>query len=285
MQPYLPDADLGWRRSKESHVWLGLDVLAICLTVAVGVVVVTYFVRKKGFARVSLAMEVLAGLVLLIPLFALLGGAPPEGASEAQPVAEARSIESGIAGSLPNLPSGRYVIVEQRDAAVAAQLVAGGEHFEARFAGGLKGFLQFDPSDLLQPVMAEIEVNAKSIETGIELRDTHALEELKPETYPTLRFKFEQLTSAQNEGETLLFEAVGSVFLGGRTHQVPIAGSVARISPALSEKLGVAFDAPHLLVKASLRLHLPDTIIGNDGTFDRNEVPVLITLILKHSEK
>lgn len=285
MQPYLPDADLGWRRSEESHVWLGLDVLAICLAVAVGAVFVTYFVRKKGFAHVSLAIEVLAGVVLLIPLFALLGGAPPEGAREAQPVAEDRSIASGIVGSLPNLPSGRYVIVEQKDAAVAAQLVAGGEEFEARFAGGLKGFLEFDPSDLSQPVSAEIEVDAKSIKTGIELRDKHALEELKPETYPTLRFKFENLTSAQNESETLLFEATGSVFLGGRTHHVPIAGSVARISPALAARLGVAFDAPHLLVKASLRLHLPDTIIENDGTFDRNDVPVLITLILKHTEK
>ena len=52
LKPYLPDPDLGWRRSDDSYVWLGLDVLAICVAVAIGVVVVTYFVRKKGFARV-----------------------------------------------------------------------------------------------------------------------------------------------------------------------------------------------------------------------------------------
>jgi len=285
LQPYLPDADLGWRRSEDSHLWLGLDVIAICLAVAFGVVVVTYFVRKKGFARVSLAMEVLAGLVILVPLFALLGGSPPDNARETQPRENIRSIASGIRGSLPSLPSGRYVIIEQKDAAVAAQLVAGGEKFEARFAGGLRGFLQFDPSDLSKPLSAEIEVEAKSVKTGIDLRDTHALEELKPDKYPTLRFKFGQLTSAQNEGETLLFEAAGQVFLGGRTHELPISGSIQRISPALSEKLGVSRDSPHILIKASLSLNLADTIIENDGTFDTNEVPVLITLLLKHMEK
>ncbi len=285
LKPYLPDADLGWRRSEDSYLWLGLDLLGICLAVAIVVIVVTYFVRKKRFARVSLAMEGLAGLVVLIPLLAFIGGAPPDNARETQPEEEARTIESGIAGSLPNLPAGRYVIIEQKDAAVAAQMVAGGEKFEARFAGGLEGFLEFNPGDLAQPIRAEIQVDAKSIKTGIDLRDTHALAELKPEKFPTLRFKFGQMTSAQNEGDTLLFEAAGSVFLGDRTHELPFSGSISTISPALAEKLGVTLDAPHLLVKASLTLTLADTIIENDGTFDKDEVPVLITLILKHTKK
>ena len=62
------------------------------------------------------------------------------------------------------------------------------------------------------------------------------------------------------------------------------AGPLRDVGPELGKKLSLE-PGRHLLVQAGFTLDLRETVIGNDGTFDRDQVPVSVTLILKPSEK
>lgn len=284
-QPYVPDPNLRWRKTTEEFVWLGLDSLGLVLGVLLGVMVVVWLLRRKGFSRLIRGAEGLASLVVLIPLWAFLSGNPPEGAVETQGSSIVKALDPGSRGALPELPKGEYVAIEHPDSAVAAKLVAGGETFEARFASGFSGQLVFDPAEPSAGISAQFQVDAASVKTGIDLRNEHAQKDLNVTEHPHLRFTLSELHSTNRVGDKLLFEASGEVFLGGRTHGVKIAGSFTEISETLAKDLAIQATAPHVLVQAEFNLQLPETIIGNDGTFDKDKVPVAITLILSHSEK
>lgn len=282
---YLPDSDLGWRRTTEHFTWLGLDAVLGLAALSLGTFVVIYFLHKRGRASRFVQMVLLLPLAatLIVPIYAFASGLPGKGARETRPGLAFEAPSGGIHASLPGLPSGRYTALAHGDAAITAQLRAGGDTFEARFAGGLEGTWIADPSDLSQPMQATVSVLASSIETGIDLRNEHAREELQPKKYPKVQFTLGEIQSTQADGESVRFAANGEFVLGGRSHEKQVTGRLTAIGPELKEKLGLG-DGTYVLVQAQLTLDISETILGNDGTFDTNEIPVAATLILKHTE-
>ena len=63
MQLYVPDDDLGWRRTKESFAWLGLDALVVLVGITLGVGLLVHLLARRG--RFSPTMQ-----KLLWPLLA-----------------------------------------------------------------------------------------------------------------------------------------------------------------------------------------------------------------------
>ncbi len=287
---YVADPDLGWRRTDDGYVWLGLDALAISVSTAIGIFLIIWLIGRRGegvpkILRVlPTAAKIVAPFTLVFPLFTFVKGAPPSGAREVMPSIVVEAPTDGITASLKGAPAGRYEVVAHADAAIRATLEAGGEAFEARFAGGLSGFLDADPSKLVASVTAEVSVRTDSIDTGIALRNEHALEDLEPKKHPTIGFALTKLTSTAEAEQGISFAAEGHALLGGRKHEAPIVGTLRLVDSTLQSKLGLD-SGTYLLVQASLSLHLPETIVGNDGTFDKDDVPIAVTLILKHKEK
>lgn len=286
MQLYLPDPDLGWRRSKESFIWLGLDAALALFALALGSYLVLRLVYKRWpqGPGVQWAVWLLLATTLLVPALAFASGHPGKGARETPGGIAVEAPTGGVAASLSGLPAGTYTVIEHRDAAISAQLVAGGEAFEARFAGGLQGVWIADPGDLSQPMQARISVRTDSIETGIPLRNQHALEDLEPASFPKIEFTLQRLDSTRADDEGVQFAALGEFALGGKTHQAQVTGTLREVGPDLRKKLSLQ-QGQHLLVRAGFTLDLRETVIGNDGTFDKDQVPVNVTLILQHSEK
>ena len=144
-RPYLPDPDLGWRRSDEAYVWLGLDALASTFFLALAIGGAAFYLRRRERLLGAPAPRLRAILValslpsLVLPLLAFASGLPADEGRETRPLRRASAPESGIAGALPDLPSGSYELLPHPEAALVARLEAGGEVFEARFAGGLEG--------------------------------------------------------------------------------------------------------------------------------------------------
>lgn len=284
---YLADADLGWRRTEEGYTWLGLDVVMLLLVVTIGIFLVVRFAggrQHRAAKALVVAAKLASVLVIALPLYALLGGAPPAGAKDTLPNTSIAAPSSGIAASLSVLPPGRYLVVPHADAAITAKLEAGGETFDARFAGGLAGYWEATPSDLGLPMSAQVSVETTSIDTGIELRNEHAKEDLKPAKFPTIDFELGELTSTESSGQGVAFAASGALTLGGRVHVVPVVGTLRAVDDTLRTKLALG-DGTFVLLQASLELNIRETIIGNDGTFDVDTVPIAVTLILQHSEK
>lgn len=283
---YVTDVDLGWRRTEDAFAWLGLDAVGLLAGCAVAayLTVRTFGARTSYGARLIVnGTRSLALLTLLIPLYAFATGAPPSGAKESRPSAAISTPRDGIRASLPGLPSGNYRVIEHPQSAIVAKLSAGGEVFDARFAGNLVGNWNATPSDLRMPMTAIVSVSASSIETGIDLRNKHALEDLRPKQYPKIEFHLESLTSTERRGDNVTFAADGKVTMGGKTHVVDVVGTLKPIGDELRTKLGLP-TAVYVLLQANLSLNLKETIIGNDGTFDFDDVPISVTLILEHTE-
>lgn len=287
LKVYLPDADLGWRRTEEGFSWIGLDLVVILLALAVGVYLSVRFLGKRPHVLAKLvvgASKTLALVSLLVPLYFFLGGAPPSGAKDSLPSTAITAPTSGILASLPDLPAGRYDVVPHADAAVTAKLKAGGEVFDARFSGGLEGYWEATPSDLSKPMKAHVTVLADSIETGIDLRNEHALDDLKPKAFPRIEFHLGDVVSTEQTDNAVTFAASGEAHLGDRVHAAKVLGTLRAVDDALLAKLELA-PGTYVLLQASLSINIRETIIGNDGTFDVDDVPIAVTLILKHSEK
>lgn len=284
---YLVDPDLGWRRTEAGYTWLGLDLIAVLVAVTIGVFLVLRFAgsrQHRAAKALALAAKLASVLVIAVPLYALLGGAPPSGARDTLPSSSIAAPTNGIEASLTALPPGRYLVVPHPDAAITAKLNAGGETFDARFAGGLTGYWEATPGDLGLPMSAQISVQAGSIDTGIALRDEHAKEDLKPATFPTIDFSLGDLTSTESSERGVAFAASGALTLGGRVHVAPVVGTLRPVDETLRTKLGLE-GGIFVLLQASLELNIRETIVGNDGTFDVDTVPIAVTLILEHSEK
>mgnify|MGYP003631829321 FL=1 len=283
---YLPDSDLGWRRTEEGFTWIGLDLVAVLVALTIGVFLSIRFLgeRRHLVAKwLVRASRVFAVIAPLLPLYFFLGGAPPSGAKDSLPNTVIEAPTNGILASLPGLPAGRYEVVPHADAAVTAKLKAGGEVFDARFAGGLAGYWEATPSDLSQAMKAEVSVLSEAIETGIDLRNEHALADLKPSEFPRIAFHLGNVVSTEKADAAVAFAAAGEVHLGGKVHGAEVLGTLRAVDAALREKLQLP-PGIHVLLQASLSINIKETIIGNDGTFDVDDVPIAVTLILKHSE-
>lgn len=282
---YVPDPDLGWTIAPEHPVWLGLEISAIIAALAAALIVAGFVIKRLEVRRrrpvLRAASWLVAAAPLAIPLFAFASGGAPAGARDTLPASRAVVLEEGIQGSL-DLPSGRYVVVPHSGSAITAKVTAGGEAFEARFAGDLLGSIEIAPRALGTQPAGDISVATASVDTGIGERSKHARDGyLLAAAHPRLTFTLGKLVATRQDTANLVaFRARGTITLIGRTHEVEVVGTIARPDAAGLARLGLAGDV--LIVSAHLSIPIKDTALASDAAdFDGDQIPVHVSLLLR----
>ncbi|HEY0250026.1 MAG TPA: YceI family protein, partial [Kofleriaceae bacterium] len=228
---YVPDPDLGWRVSSQHPIWLGLEVIAVLVAMAIGLAGLTWFLkaRKPRLAAILAKLGwVGAALAVAVPVAAFASGPGPLDARDTLPPSAAVKLEGGIEGTL-SAPAGAYQIVQHEGTAVTAHLSAGHEEFDARFPS-VAGQWAGDPGDLAKPMHAQITVTTASIDTGVGERSKHAREAyLHADQFPNIAVELANVTAVrQTAPNEVAFRAPGSVHLLGKTHTVEITGTLQR---------------------------------------------------------
>jgi len=285
---YIPDPDLGWRVSTAHPVWIGIDVCAIVAAFAIGLTIGGYVVRRRESrrrVRSSLLRAVtwtLGAITTLVPLAAFASGSRPSGAIEALPFDAAPPLAGTISGEL-DAPAGRYEVVAHEGTSITARVSAGGETFDARFAGDVEGFWRGNPHDLASPTTATVSVAAASVDTGVRTRSKHARTKyLEADTYPRITVEVDQLLAAQPAATgSVHFTARGTLSLVGRTHSITIAGTLQRADPAALERLHLT--GAILLVKATFSIAIKQALASHAGAFDNDVIPISVSLVLRHA--
>jgi polyisoprenoid-binding protein YceI len=283
---YLPDPDLGWRIAAESPMWLGLDSVAALAGYTAALGVVAWFVRQRetqgqSFRAGRLGLWGLSLVTLVLPLWAFASGTRPEGAREALPDGVIGPAPGGFEGSLAGLPAGTYELVPGSQSSITARIKAGGEEFDATFAGNLAGTVLFDPGNLEAPVSGRVRVDAASIDTGTDLRSEHAASEdyLDAAKYPEIALEIVRLTSTRQgaSASEIVFWADGALTLMGKRIEVPVQGTVRALDEAGRQRIGST--KPAIVVTGELTLMLADSPLSPKD-FDRDRIPIRATLIL-----
>jgi polyisoprenoid-binding protein YceI len=101
---------------------------------------------------------------------------------------------------------------------------ATGETFHGR-THEISGQFHFDPEDLSAPVGGKLVVDAKSLDTGIELRNEHMRNDhLHPDVYPTIEFVLEEIVSppvtSMPDKKPLSLKGRGKFTLHGMTRTI-----------------------------------------------------------------
>ena len=286
---YVPDVDLGWRVSTVHPIWLGLDVCgaiaALAIGLAVGGFVIRWRERKRGSrATIWRAMSwAVAVIPLCVPVAAFASGRAPSFARDTLPASTAVLIESGIAGSL-DAPAGSYAVETHAGTSITARLSAGGETFDARFAGDISGGWQGNPHDLTQPMHADVSVAAASVDTGVGERSKHARDGyLHADQFPRISVAIDRLVAVRADGpRRIAFRAAGTVHLMGKIHAVEITGTINKPDAAALGRLGLTGEV--LLAQADFALVIRDTALAaSTGDFDGDRIPIHVSLVLRHT--
>ncbi len=283
---YVPDEATGWASSETGAVWLGLDSLAVIAAFAVAAVAASWIIRRRESKRertwtsARYALWPAVAMTLLVPAWAVASGGRPSGGKDFLPAGLAQAPADGINGRIEGAPKGTYRVVANGKSVVAVRLHAGGEEFEARFAGGLKGSWRGNPGDLTQPMSAEIEVAANSVDTGISKRSEHATEFLKVGKHPKVKFSLGNIAAAEADDRgRIRFAAKGSLQLMGATTTVKVTGLMWSPKGAALTRLGMT--GPTLVISAGFSFDMNDTPLNSDmDSFDRSTAPVAVTLVL-----
>lgn len=185
---WVSDPEIGWIETTDRWVWLGLEGLLATLGVVVGTALLALLARRArahaGWRRVLLLGATLGAVVAcaapVLPLWAFLGGMPPDGAMRLLPTASdtaSKSPSNSTPGTAPlpplPVPAGAWhVLDDARTNLLAVRTAAGDDTFDTTF-GPLSGAGTFDPTNPAATRL-RISVPAASLATGIALRDTHA---------------------------------------------------------------------------------------------------------------
>ncbi len=286
---YVPDPDLGWRIADHHPIWLGLEVCAVIAAIAVGIAIGGWFVgriesKRPGLAKGLLAAAwILGALTLAVPIAAFASGGGIEGARDTLPDSAQSAVAEGISGSL-ELPGGRYDVVVHSGTSITARVTAGGEAFDARFSGDIRGSFVANPGDLREPMSGEASVAAASVDTGVRPRSNSARDEyLQAATYPRISFVLDKLLAARAEAEDrVAFRAMGRLELIGKTHVVEVTGTLGKPDDAALARLGLS--GAILLVQAEFSIIIKDTALAPDaGDFDGDRIPIHVSLVLRHA--
>ena len=286
---YVPDPDLGWQISPRHPLWLGLEICAVIAALAVALAVAGWWIRRRE-ARLARAARGLRGaawlagaITLAVPIAAFASGGGPAGALDTLPASTIQGIESGIVGII-DAPAGRYEVVTHPGTSITAHLSAGHETFDAHFGGGVRGQWQGDPHDLTRPITAEVSVDAASVDTGIDLRSTHARDEyLFVGQYPRITVALDRVLAASQAGAgSVGFRAHGTLGLIGKTHPIEITGTMKKPDAAALARLGLTGDI--LLVQADFAVVIKETAFAKDaGDFDGDRIPIHVSLVMRHT--
>lgn len=295
---YVPDPDLGWQISPKHPLWIGLELCAVIAAVAAALVVAGWFIRRRearlGHRATALrgATWLVGALPLALPILAFASGGGPPNAVDTLPASTIQGIEAGIVGII-DAPAGRYEVVAHPGTSITAHLSSGHETFDARFAGGIRGSWQGDPHDFTRPVTAEISVDATSVDTGIDLRSTHAREEyLLAAKFPKITVALDHVIAANQAGAgAIRFRAHGTLTLIGKTHSIEVTGTMKKPDAAALARLHVAGPAGPggpggdvLLVQAEFPLVIKETALAKDaGDFDGDQIPIQVSLVMRHT--
>lgn len=292
---YVPDPDLGWQISPGHPLWLGLELCAVIAAVAAALAVAGGWIRRRearlGHRATALrgATWVAGALPLALPILAFASGGGPPNAVDTLPAATIQGIEAGIIG-LIDAPAGRYEVVAHPGTSITAHLSSGHEAFDARFpgvGGGIHGSWQGDPHDFTRPVVAEISVDAASVDTGIGLRSTHAREEyLMTDKFPKITVALDRVLAANQAGAgTIRFRAHGTLSLIGKTDSIEVTGTVKKPDAAALARLHLADPGGDvLLVQAEFPVVIKQTALAKDaGDFDGDQIPIQVSLVMRHT--
>lgn len=291
---YLPDELLGWRVVHDGPVWLGLEVLAVVAATAVGVGLAAWWLRRRERRGKAVGTRLLAGLWLVaalplaMPIWAFASGTSPSEARDRLPITEGVALEAaptGVSGRLAGAPSGRYRVVAGEGSAITARLKAGGESFDARFAGGIEGALTIDTASVQRGIAASVRVDAASVDTGVTGRSKSARDYLKVTDFPTLGFTLDELLAAR-QGKTadaVEFWARGTIDMMGQKIPITVRGRARALDAGGRSRFQL--NGPGLLITGDFSIALPDTpLAGDAGDFDTNDVPINATLVLVRDE-
>lgn len=286
---YVPDPDLGWQISPRHPVWVGLEVCAVLAALAAALVLAGWFIRRRearlGRRATGLraATWVVGVVPLAVPIGAFASGGGPANGIDTLPASTIHGIESGITGII-DAPAGRYEVVAHPGTSITAHLSAGHETFDAQFGGGIRGAWQGDPHDLSQPIGGEISVDAASVDTGIDLRSTHARDEyLLAAKHPRISVALDRVLAASQAGSnTVGFRAHGTLGLIGKTHSIEITGTMKKPDAAALARLKLAGDV--LVVQADFSVVIKETALAGDaGDFDGDRIPIHVSLVMRHT--
>ncbi len=294
---YVPDPDLGWQISPKHPLWIGLELCAVIAAIAAALVVAGWFIRRReaqvGRRTALRAATWLVGVPpLVLPILAFASGGGPPNAVDTLPASTIHGIESGIVGII-DAPAGRYEVVAHPGTSITAHLSSGHETFDARFTGaggGIRGSWQGDPHDFTRPITAEISVDAASVDTGIDLRSTHAREEyLLADKFPKITVALDRVIAAAQAGPgAIKFRAHGTLSLIGKTHSIEVTGTMKKPDAAALDRLHItgspASGGDVLLVQAEFPVMIKETALAKDaGDFDGEQIPIQVSLVVRHT--
>jgi hypothetical protein len=286
---YVPDPDLGWQISPRHPLWIGLELCAVIAAIAAALVVAGWWTRRRE-ARLGHRTPAVRGaawlvgaLPLALPILAFASGGGPPNAVDTLPASTIQGIESGIVGII-DAPAGRYEVVAHPGTSITAHLSSGHEAFDARFAGGIRGSWQGDPHDFTRPVIAEVSVDVASVDTGIELRSTHARDEyLLAGQFPKITVALDRVIAANQAGAgAIRFRAHGTLSLIGKTHSIEVTGTMKKPDAAALARLQLSGDV--LLIQAEFPVVIKETALAKDaGDFDGDKIPIQVSLVMRHT--
>ena len=288
---YVPDPDLGFRVSKLTAMWLGLEIIGAMAGAVVGLFLLIVLIRRRERRLHTMKLGLRSVLFVLglfplaIPIAAFASGLGPIGGTIALPKgATAAPPTTGIEGSL-HAAAGTYHVIKHPGSSITVKVSAGGDTFDAIFAGDVTGTLQFDPNDFAKDINADISVDAASINTGIELRNKHAREEyLHVDKYPRISLKItKRIASRQDGPDVVSFRAAATLGFMGRDLDVEVTGQVRVPDTAGLARLGLG-GKNILVVQADTALTIANTALATDAsTFDAPIMPIHVSLVLEHT--
>lgn len=282
---YVPDTVAGWRLTDDGPIWLGLDIVGVLAALTLGILVAAWWLDKRDASSGLKALLWAASAAALIPsTAAFFSGGLPEGAVETRPTVVVQAPDGGVTVSLRGLSAGRYIVRgEHPVTSVLATVSAGGESFETRFAGA-SGELLGDPSDLSQPLAIAVEVDASTVDTGVELRSKSARDYLQVQQHPTMTLSIDALSATTRfADDAVTFAAEGRLGFVGDTIVVTVTGTLTALDQGSRRQRGI--DASEaILVSAAFAIPIAETALKADASdFSSDEIPIHVTLLLTKS--
>jgi len=288
---WVADPLQGWVETADRWVWLGLEGLGAVLGVVLGTLTMLFLARKVGNATVkkvatgaSRLGAVVAMAAPVLPAWAFVSGMPPAGAErllplnvDTAPVARAGEAKpEGVSGFV--VPSGTWQVADSKANLLAARVTAGGETFDGKF-GPISGEVVL-MAERLGESKATFSVPSASVDTGVELRNTHAQDYLDAESHKTISLviaKLDSVTVGANEASRA-FSTEGELTIMGKALKLPVTGTLVLLTAAERTELGVTATEA-ILVNASFVLPVLKTPLDRKN-FDVDELPLTVRLVI-----
>jgi polyisoprenoid-binding protein YceI len=288
---WVADPLQGWVETADRWVWLGLEGLGAVLGVVVGttgMLVAAAKFKHTTAQKVATVASRLGAVVAMaapiLPAWAFVSGMPPAGAQRllplnTAPVAQGEPRPESKAGFA--VVSGKWQVADSKANLLAARVTAGGETFDGKF-GPISGEVEL-VAERLGESKATFSVPATSIDTGVELRNTHAQGYLDAENHKTISLvipKLDSVTAGANEAARA-FSTEGELTIMGKPLKLPVTGTLVLLTAAERTELGVTSNEA-VLVSASFVLPVLKTPLDRKN-FDVDELPLTVRLVIAPS--